>query len=98
MARSPRQRSVGASAAAVAKSSAASGTHSNHLAGLSSDGPAMEKRPEPRTYDDDSGAHDADRACVGGEEGEEQEAAAQREQHEAPIITANGGVDRQARP
>ena len=32
-----------------------------------------DERPEPRPRDDASGAHHADRACVGGEEGEEEQ-------------------------
>eukprot|EP00964_Phaeocystis_antarctica_P059385 scaffold35248_cov76-Phaeocystis_antarctica.AAC.3 len=55
------------------------------------------ERHEPRPQDDDSGAHDADRACIGGEEGEEEEAEAQRVRNEPPIISANGGLDRPAR-
>eukprot|EP00964_Phaeocystis_antarctica_P009393 scaffold5085_cov73-Phaeocystis_antarctica.AAC.3 len=55
------------------------------------------ERDEPRKHDDESGAHDADRACVGGEEGEKEEAEAQREHREPPQVTANGGLDRLAR-
>eukprot|EP00964_Phaeocystis_antarctica_P020945 scaffold11593_cov61-Phaeocystis_antarctica.AAC.2 len=34
------------------------------------------ERPELRGRDEESGAHDADRACIGGEEGEDEEAGA----------------------
>eukprot|EP00964_Phaeocystis_antarctica_P069841 scaffold42477_cov82-Phaeocystis_antarctica.AAC.1 len=57
-----------------------------------------EERPDPRTPDDASGAYDADRACIGGEEGEEEERAAQRKRHGPPSSVANGGLDRLARP
>eukprot|EP00964_Phaeocystis_antarctica_P044521 scaffold25579_cov67-Phaeocystis_antarctica.AAC.2 len=56
-----------------------------------------DERPEPRPQDDASGAHHADRACVGGEESEGEEAEAQRERHEPPKETANGGLNRLAR-
>eukprot|EP00964_Phaeocystis_antarctica_P015242 scaffold8422_cov82-Phaeocystis_antarctica.AAC.3 len=55
------------------------------------------EHPEPRLQDEDSGAHDADRACIGGEEAEEEEAEAQRERHLPAYETTNGGLDRQAR-
>ena len=55
------------------------------------------ERAEPREQDDGSGAHDADRACIGREEGEEEEAEGKRDRHEPPYETANGGFNRQAR-
>eukprot|EP00964_Phaeocystis_antarctica_P049114 scaffold28444_cov68-Phaeocystis_antarctica.AAC.3 len=55
-------------------------------------------RPKLRIHDDGNGARYADRACVGGREGEEEEEDAQRVHHKPPHETANGGLDRLVRP
>eukprot|EP00964_Phaeocystis_antarctica_P040254 scaffold23007_cov60-Phaeocystis_antarctica.AAC.12 len=55
------------------------------------------ERPVSRNQDDANGAHYADGACVGREEGEEEEAEEERVQHEPPHVIANGGFDRLAR-
>ena len=56
------------------------------------------ERPKPRAQDKENGALDADRACIGGEEGEEKEVEAQRVRHLPPYETTNGGLDRLVRP
>eukprot|EP00964_Phaeocystis_antarctica_P030402 scaffold17170_cov62-Phaeocystis_antarctica.AAC.4 len=55
------------------------------------------ERAQPRAHDEASGDSDADRVCVGGEEGEEEQAPTQRGGQKPPKETANGGLDRLAR-
>eukprot|EP00964_Phaeocystis_antarctica_P034895 scaffold19889_cov76-Phaeocystis_antarctica.AAC.3 len=42
------------------------------------------ERAEPRKHGEENGARDADRACIGGQEGEEEEEGAQRGRNEPP--------------
>ena len=86
-------QSVGTSAVAAARNNAAFGKpcasgRSPASAATSSSSPSP-----VHMQDEASGAHHADCACVGGEEGEEEEADAQRDRHEPPRDTANGGPD-----
>ena len=55
-----------------------------------------EESPESREHGGGCGAHDADRVCVGGEEGEAKQEAAQRDQQGCHIV--NGAPDPLARP